>query len=199
MFIVYGVRGNIVEKSYHKKQLCKSCKCETEFSIIVRAKYFHIFWIPILPSGKDVKLQCNKCKKVYDSDQPTIEYSAIIKSAETPFFYWTGSFAFIFFGFFLYLLPLMGFSASKQKINLKVEDTYVFKISKEFSLRKISKIEKDSVFFFSDNYKTEEVDELKTRDKKENFIDKKFGLKLNEFLSMIGERKVFLLRNFFWF
>lgn len=40
---------------------CPSCESSQWSDIMVTGRYFHIYWIPIFPVGKDLNIICRKC------------------------------------------------------------------------------------------------------------------------------------------
>jgi hypothetical protein len=58
MFILFGVK-TINKSKGQRNEFCPNCKKETMHSIILRKKYFDLFFIPIFPIGR--KKMINKC------------------------------------------------------------------------------------------------------------------------------------------
>jgi hypothetical protein len=40
---------------------CPSCETHTQTDMLVQSRYFHLFWIPLFPTGKEAYLRCQKC------------------------------------------------------------------------------------------------------------------------------------------
>lgn len=65
-FLIYGVKkatigiDEIMEK-------CPSCEVDTFADAYITCDYYHMFYVPIFPIGKEVSLFCQKCGlKRYD-------------------------------------------------------------------------------------------------------------------------------------
>lgn len=194
MFFIFGTNGNIVEKKTINNYNCKDCNCKTNSLIVVKSEYLHIFWIPIFPTGKTVSTKCANCKIIYQNDEIPFELKEdtrkIKESAETPFFYWSGLFTAIFFFVFLYILPLFHIVDSnpqRRRISLNEGDCFLFRIKDEYSLRKIKKIEGDSIFFLNQTILSKDIKKLKQNNKPEFYLDKNLVLKQSEFYDMLGK------------
>ena len=60
--IVFGTKSKGLS-SESAVSNCESCN-QSQQHVHVFQKYFHIFWIPVLPLGKQAILECQHCKKV---------------------------------------------------------------------------------------------------------------------------------------
>lgn len=40
---------------------CPSCEADKEVDILVTGNYFHVYYIPLFPTNKEVTLICNNC------------------------------------------------------------------------------------------------------------------------------------------
>lgn len=67
--IIFGSRGSKIADLNVNGTTCSHCGQQDTQRVSVYGRYFHIFWIPILPIGKKVYSECTHCKK-------TIEESA---------------------------------------------------------------------------------------------------------------------------
>jgi hypothetical protein len=62
MIVFYGTKGKVVGGPQKQGVACASCGNTTQgtFGVI---RYFHIFWIPVLPYKKEVGTECPQCKQ----------------------------------------------------------------------------------------------------------------------------------------
>ena len=72
MLFIYGTRRVNIDIGEITMR-CPICDGHTPTDIMVSSSYFHIFWVPIAPIGKEAHVACNKCGKTrsglpFDSD-----------------------------------------------------------------------------------------------------------------------------------
>lgn len=61
--IVFGTRGRAIPGPRKQGIVCESCGKEEHATFGV-LRYFHVFWIPVFPTMKQLVLECTHCKKV---------------------------------------------------------------------------------------------------------------------------------------
>lgn len=90
---------------------CPACEADKEVDILVSACYFHIYYIPIFPTAKEVTLICSKCNlKRADlpfSDRYIRSYHEIKQGYKYPVYLYTGSIIILF------ALSLIGWTIMK--------------------------------------------------------------------------------------
>ena len=73
---------------------CGHCNTENSIHMYVFQKYFHIFWIPVFPTGQRIVSQCTFCKQVLASNQMpdsyTDAYYRAKEQAKTPWWSFIG-------------------------------------------------------------------------------------------------------------
>lgn len=60
--IVFGTRGKVIRGPRRHGPACANCG-QVEHATAGVLRYFHVFWIPIFPTGKVPVLECLHCKK----------------------------------------------------------------------------------------------------------------------------------------
>ena len=60
--IVYGIKTKTLSSTPVECN-CEHCNHSQQL-VHVSQRYFHIFWIPVLPLGKKSLIECQHCKKV---------------------------------------------------------------------------------------------------------------------------------------
>ncbi len=71
MFFFFGTRASKVKERKLKRTTCPYCQTQDSFVVSSFSKYFHLFWIPIIPLFKTHVAECTHCKKSYDKTQFT--------------------------------------------------------------------------------------------------------------------------------
>jgi hypothetical protein len=60
--IIYGTRGKVIPGGRRQDIVCASCG-QADLATYGILRYFHIFWIPVLPTKKQPVAECLHCKK----------------------------------------------------------------------------------------------------------------------------------------
>jgi len=152
MFIIYGKR-QVKTKSYtHHEYPCKNCN-DFDLKIDVYREYFHVFFLPLFPIGKEIKIRCNNCgePKWINSIQQQYE-----KSGSPPFYLYTG----IILAVGLVLLVIVvNLNTQMQKAkfvaNPLVGDIYTIRSDEKgtasYYFLKVSKVNGDTVHAYHNN------------------------------------------------
>ena len=82
MFIFFGTRASKIKtKRIDGNTECPYCQNKNTFVATAFGKYFHLFWIPLLPFSKETVLECSHCKKTYaEHELPENLRLALVKS-----------------------------------------------------------------------------------------------------------------------
>ena len=91
------VNGKIISEQ------CSGCG-NTIYTLNTKHKYFHIYWLPFVSTGKTQLLVCDNCSKVYDKKSMTEKMSRDVGNSSLrssmPFYHFTGLFlVLLFIGF----------------------------------------------------------------------------------------------------
>lgn len=78
--LIFGTRSKILDGPPVRGQSCSNCG-QGEYLSFGAARYFHIFWIPVLPFSRTIGVQCAHCKHtVTDKEVPEV-FQEPVKSA----------------------------------------------------------------------------------------------------------------------
>jgi hypothetical protein len=157
--LIYGFRdGRIATEAITR---CPNCGSYHTARLCVYQKYLHICYIPLLPAGKTGMLECDSCNQKFDikhlSADIQIEYQNLRSRARMPLW--------IFTGIALTGLIIAGVTWNNKRIqaataqlvlNPKVDDVFEVKEGSEYTLYKVQDVEKDSIYFYSNKYETDE-------------------------------------------
>lgn len=66
MLFFFGTRASKIKERKLKRTTCPYCQTQDSFVVSTFSKYFHFFWIPIIPLFKTHIAECTHCKKSYD-------------------------------------------------------------------------------------------------------------------------------------
>lgn len=73
MLFFFGTRASKIKEQKLKRTTCPYCQTHDSFIVSTYSKYFHFFWIPIIPLFKTHVAECTHCKKSYAKAQFTQE------------------------------------------------------------------------------------------------------------------------------
>lgn len=73
MIFFFGIRASKIKERKLKGTTCPYCQSQDSFTVSSFSKYFHFFWIPIIPLFKTHIAECSHCKKSYGIGQFTQE------------------------------------------------------------------------------------------------------------------------------
>lgn len=61
MIIIFGLRRSRMGQYQVKVPECPSCRHETHYTVEVYGRYFHVFFLPVFPTGRKTVARCNHC------------------------------------------------------------------------------------------------------------------------------------------
>lgn len=188
--IVYGTRAKLIRSEYVAGQ-CPNCGTNNSIYMSVFQRYAHIFWIPFFPVGKTGVSVCAHCKQTLNSKimpaDPRFSYDNLAMQSQTPI--WSYS------GLGIVALIVMGVTANQKHTSKKINEyvmapkagdvLHVKLKDTVFTLFKISRVEKDSVYILMANYQSdqeEDLDEIagKGYDTVENAVSKEGLINMNK-------------------
>ncbi|MFS4466613.1 hypothetical protein [Maribacter sp. 2210JD10-5] len=73
MLFFFGSRATKIKERRLRNTKCPYCETKDSFTVATFSKYFHFFWIPIIPLFKTHVAECSHCKKSYAKGQFTPE------------------------------------------------------------------------------------------------------------------------------
>jgi hypothetical protein len=188
--IIYGSRSTHISTNPIFSK-CQNCGTTNNISLSIYQKYAHIFWIPFFPLGKETISQCEHCKNALRENEMPSEMKTEVwnlkKQAKTPI--WTFALLGWLAGVILFSVVVgKNHEANRAEYYTKpaLGDTYTYKTEEgQYSLMKVTRITKDSIFFFlntmeiSKSYKTNRID------KDENYEKIEDGYSKTEIAAMV--------------
>ncbi|HZY38853.1 MAG TPA: zinc-ribbon domain-containing protein [Mucilaginibacter sp.] len=157
--IVYGRRATALTTQVLFEP-CPNCRATNSIHITVYQRYAHIFWIPMFPLNKTGTSVCSNCRQVLKlGDMPPglrLAYDNIKSHTKIPVWHFSG------LGLIAAVFIVIAISdknkaekISKLVLNPKAGDIFELKIKDTvYTLYKIKKVEKDTVFFIANKYQT---------------------------------------------
>ena len=102
--IFYGSKASKIDEQILNVQ-CDNCKCNTKQIVTTFGKYFHIYWIPFVPIGKEQVCECQVCHKTIPSNQfnHSITSAYNLNKPKTLIRHWSGSILIALIGSILWL------------------------------------------------------------------------------------------------
>ena len=154
MIFFFGTRSSKIKDRKISKTTCSYCETKDSFIVSTFSKYFHFFWIPIIPFSKINIAECTHCKKTYAQRQFTSEMNAALQKeneinpAKRPI--WQGIGCILLVGFFVltFGLSLLGvyYGANKKSKDLANKDPRTELLGTDVKkLSSILKRDKDSI------------------------------------------------------
>lgn len=65
MIFFFGTRASKIKEHQLRNTSCPYCSTANSFTVSTYSRYFHFFWIPIIPLFKSSIAECGHCKKSY--------------------------------------------------------------------------------------------------------------------------------------
>lgn len=91
--IIFGTREGQTGIKAVSGHSCHYCGTKESLSVLVRAAYFHIFWIPVFPYGKKVYSVCGHCRQYLSRLEMPPELGAkatqVARTIKTPWYYFS--------------------------------------------------------------------------------------------------------------
>lgn len=156
MLLFFGTRATKIKDRKLKRTTCPYCETKDSFVVSTYSKYFHFFWIPIIPLFKTNIAECSHCKKTYSKYEFTPEMNSSLQKenetnpAKRPI--WQGCGCMLLIGFFsiMFAFSFYGvYARSDEKDDSLVEkDNRKELLENDIKqLKSILKRDKDSIAF----------------------------------------------------
>ena len=148
--IIFGTRTKLLS-AVGTQHSCGHCNTG-KLNLVYTGSYFHIFWIPMFPLGKQGMTQCPHCKQTLTERELAPQSRSYVNSqkgsAKTPLTYFSGL---IIIGVLIFSVILINaFDKTGGYIrNPEVGDVYQVKgfDANQFVLWKVTAVEGDTVIF----------------------------------------------------
>ncbi|WP_291870904.1 zinc-ribbon domain-containing protein [Maribacter sp.] len=127
MLFFFGSRSSKIGDRKIRKTTCTHCQTKDSFVVSTFSKYFHFFWIPIIPLFKTHVAECSHCKKSYSKFEFTPEMNAALQKenelnpAKRPI--WHGCGCIILVCFFSLMLSISFYGVYKRANNSEASIT----------------------------------------------------------------------------
>lgn len=148
--IIFGTRTKFLN-AFNSEQTCAHCNTG-KLNLAYTVRYFHIFWIPMFPIGKQGMTQCPHCKQTLSghelSPQNRSQLNIQKGSTKTPLKYFSG--LIIIGALILSVSVITAFDKTGRYIRKpKIGDIYQLKsyTPNQFTFMKVVAIEPDSLVF----------------------------------------------------
>ncbi|MDI9310876.1 MAG: hypothetical protein QM535_11725 [Limnohabitans sp.] len=169
MFYISGERSKIIMEGQLKNISCPYCN-DTNCKYKVYGIYSHFFWIPMLPSKREVVYECSHCRSLYNENLATSEMKKAIEfeyqnlgKPKYPLWMYIGGSIFIPLVLWIVFCFVKIYIEDKNEEKVFIEspqanDVYFMKSPKteDFeTLLKVQSVKNDSVFVRFNNYEFE--------------------------------------------
>ncbi|MBF0576797.1 hypothetical protein [Dysgonomonas sp. GY617] len=174
--IIYGTKsskGKFIDTNCQ----CPFCGKENALAVLPFQKSFHVYWIPIIPTGKEFFVVCKACGHEAPDHYIGGITPEVKKQAKTSLFSFIGLFIILALAAFVFYSTTMrkGESSSKNDAvtiltNPKVGDVLEMKIKdNQYSVCKVASISEDSIYLqFSESIVSKKKD---LKDLKKSFAN----------------------------
>ncbi len=114
MIFFFGTRASKIKERTLQQTTCPYCSSQNSFIVTTFSRYFHFFWIPIIPLFKTSVAECSHCKKSYGEKDFTPEMrKSLVKEnennpAKRPLWQGCGCLLLLVVGLVLFSLSLYG-------------------------------------------------------------------------------------------
>lgn len=121
MIFLFGIKRNLLVRNLLETCECPNCKKDNNMMVTKYGSYFHVFFVPIFPTGSSVEVQCLYCQKLYDGNylSPTISEAVqkmtILKDTKRPLWHSLG--CFVLLGLIFLIVILFFVALFKVKFN----------------------------------------------------------------------------------
>lgn len=92
--IIFGTRTRNLKASNITSYDCKNCNSKNSVQFHFSARYFHVFWIPVLPFSKVAISQCSHCKQAFYKEEMSQamkqDYLVASKQVKSPITHYSG-------------------------------------------------------------------------------------------------------------
>ena len=171
---------------------CPHCETENSVNVFVHQRYAHVFWVPVFPLKKLFSTQCNHCKQVLELKSLPLNFSTEKESFQsklkTPLWTFAGLvLAVLFIATIVYLIRKDNAEDKVFIDNPKVGDVYEVRLDgSAYTLYKVAKFTKDSVFVKINEYETDRSSGLYDLKRKgaSAYLPDTFGFSKLEIISM---------------
>lgn len=193
--IIFGLRSGNAKQKENNLSDCAHCGASQSVQLHFLVRYFHIFWIPLIPLYKTGVSQCNHCKQVLDKAKmpPHLlaAYTTARKKAKTPLRYYSWL---ILVSLFAVFAVFAVFTESKDTQawlqQPQAGDVYEMKKDGTYTLYRVKEIKGDTVFVNLHQYTADKLSALRKLKKNypNAYSDSTIGLAKAELTALYAAR-----------
>lgn len=152
--IIFGIRETLLNSTLAENCDCPSCGQTNTLEVGLFGEYFHVYYVPLFPTGKRPRAICSQCETVFKGN--TFPQGAVRTwqnqkmEYRNPIWMLSGLGILVVLIAVLVSVNLMNSRKSNAYVsNPKLGDTYAFSTSvlKGYSRMRIVKLSADSVYF----------------------------------------------------
>lgn len=193
--IIFGLRTGNAKQAKSNLHDCAYCGTSQSVQLHFYTRYFHIFWIPVIPLYKTGVSQCNHCKQVLDKAQmpPHLQagYAQARKKAKTPIKYYSWLIIVaVFFAFAVFAVITENKDTKAWLQQPQAGDVYEIKKDDGYTLYRIKEIKGDTVVVNLHEYTVEKTSALRRlkKDYPNTYSDSAVPLAKSELMAMYEAR-----------
>ena len=169
--VIYGSKAKQLAKETVVEG-CPNCGTANSVDLYVFQKYAHLFWIPVIPTGKTGASKCTHCKQVLKVKEMTpsmhLQYDNLKAQTKTPIWTFAGVAV-------IAVLIIIGVVNDQRKdarnavLVVAPKSGDVFKVKtkeRQYTLYKVAQMEGDSALIRINHYETSKkagLDEIKAK------------------------------------
>lgn len=200
--IIYGWRASHVKSEISDTITCANCKGEKSTVFSVFSRYFHIFWIPLIPYGRKGASKCQSCGAELTSGEMSDDYKRAYRELrqQTRIPIWQ------FAGLIIIMLLVAYFAYTnnqQEQSNAKFlskplsGDVYYYKSeSGNYTSFILQEISEDSVTILHNNYESSKKSKVDDIDIEKNYTDAYYRFSKEQLKQMYeAEEIVKILRD----
>ncbi len=188
--IIYGWRASHVKSEMSDTIICGDCKTSKSTLFSVFSRYFHIFWIPLIPYGMKGASRCQSCGLELTSSEMADDYKRAYKElkqqTKVPFWQFAGVIIIsLLIAYFAYTNNQQEQSNAKFLSEPSIGDVYYYKSeSGNYTSFILKEISDDSVSILHNDYESTRRTQIDDIDIKENYTDIFYRLSRDELKQM---------------
>lgn len=110
MIFLFGIKRNLLVRDLLDTCECPNCHKNNNMMVTKYGSYFHVFFVPIIPVGSSLEVQCLYCQKIYDGQylSPTlsdaVQRKTILNETKRPIWHSLGCFVILALFFLIVIL-----------------------------------------------------------------------------------------------
>lgn len=193
--IIFGLRSGNAKQVTQGSSDCTHCGTPQSVQFHFHVRYFHIFWIPLIPLYKTGVSQCGHCKQVLTKNElpPFLQasYAEARKKAKTPLKYYSWlMIAALFFVFALFAVITENKDTQAWLQQPRADDVYEIRDDGIYTLYRVKAVKGDTVWINPHQYTAGKLSALRKLKKEyaNSYEDTAIGFTKRELNTMYQTR-----------